>query len=80
MNDLELLTRIEKPSLMKVVLLIGIDSYQTLCNIADLAIVDDGLRLEQRLTFADNVKNTFPLLALEQITEVFIFRLDIHNL
>lgn len=68
----------EQTLIMGIVQKIGYDKFEELCNVADVAILDDGLRIENRLTFVGNVMDAFPL-TLEQLTEVFIYRLNMLN-
>ncbi len=70
----------KKPiSLIKVMLTMGMDRFQEACNIADVAIVEDGLRLNQRLVFVDSVEAMYPDITLEELTEIFIFRLKMRE-
>ena len=68
------MTKIEK-----IIKKVGIDKYDLLYNIAKVAIWEDNYGEDQRLSFADGVRNHFPEMEVEELTEIFLHCLWMQN-
>ena len=65
----------EKASVINVAKRIGLEEFETLCNVADIAILQDGYNIDNRLTFADGVHKYWSIVSLDELVEIFIYRL-----
>lgn len=64
----------EKTSVTKICIKIGLENYETVCRLADSAVIDSGYREDQRLLFAYEVEGTYGL-TTQELVAIYEFRL-----